>query len=283
MDSLWTHWHGHPDVLIGLGALQAAYLLGVGPIRERYQLAERADPRQIATFTTGVMVIFLALLSPLHILSDGYLFSAHMLQHVLLTLVAPPLLILGTPDWLLRRLMRPDIVFILMRRATHPVIAFVAFNAVFSIWHMPALYNVSMTNHGVHIGEHLLFIGAAVLLWWPLVSTMPELPRLTYPLQMIYLFMLSIAQIIVFAPITFARNPIYEWYVQAPEIWSMDAVTDQQIGAIIMKVGGGILFMILIIAAFFRWFNDDRNEQLATRSSASATPSTEPPRAQERP
>ena len=108
------------------------------------------------------MVIFLALLSPLHILSDGYLFSAHMLQHVLLTLVAPPLLILGTPDWLLRRLMRPDIIFILVRRATHPVVAFVAFNGVFSIWHMPALYNVSMTNHGVHIGEHLLFIGAAI-------------------------------------------------------------------------------------------------------------------------
>ena len=278
MDSLWTHWHGHPDVLIGLGALQGAYLLGVGPLRERYDLADRVEPRQIATFTAGVMVIFLSLLSPLHILSDDYLFSAHMLQHVLLTLVAPPLLILGTPDWLLRRLMRPDIVFILVRRATHPVFAFMSFTVVFSIWHMPALYNLSVTNHGIHIGEHLLFIAAAVLMWWPICSTMPELPRLTYPLQMGYLFLLSIAQIIVFAPITFARNPIYEWYVLAPEIWSLDAVTDQQIGAIIMKVGGGILFIVLIIAAFFRWYNDDKNEQLANRPSASATPSADSPR-----
>jgi putative membrane protein len=267
VDSLWTHWHGHPDVLIGLAALEVAYLLGVGPLRERYNLAEAADPRQVATFTTGVIVIFLALLSPLHVLSDSYLFSAHMLQHILVTLVAPPLLILGTPDWLLRRLMRPDVVFRVVRRATHPVVAFVTFNAVFSTWHMPALYNLSMTNHGLHIAEHVLFMGVAVLLWWPLVSIMPELPRLSYPLQMGYLFLLSIAQIIVFAPVTFARNPLYEWYVNAPEIWSISAVTDQQVGAIIMKIGGGVLFMTLMIVAFFRWFNDDKKEQDATHQT----------------
>jgi len=268
VDSLWTHWHGHPDVLVGLAALEVAYLIGVGPLRERYNLAEAADPRQVATFTTGVIVIFLALLSPLHVLSDSYLFSAHMLQHILVTLVAPPLLILGTPDWLLRRLMRPDVVFRVVRRVTHPVVAFVTFNAVFSTWHMPALYNLSMTNHGLHIAEHVLFMGVAVLLWWPIVSIMPELPRLSYPLQMGYLFMLSIAQIIVFAPVTFARNPLYEWYVNAPEIWSISAVTDQQVGAIIMKIGGGVLFMTLMIVAFFRWFNDDKKEQDATHPTS---------------
>ena len=261
--SLWTHWHGHPEVLVGLAIIQGAYLLAVGPVRERYNLADSSDPRQVATFTLGILVIFVALLSPLHVLSDQYLFSAHMLQHVLLTLVAPPLLIVGTPDWLLRPLMRPDPVFILARIATHPVIAFVLFNITFSLWHLPALYNLSVTNHLVHIGEHLMFMGTAMLMWWPIASNMPELPRLTYPLRMIYLFLLSIAQLMVFAPVTFSREPLYQWYVDAPEIWGMSPVVDQQIGAIIMKLGGGAIFITLIIVAFFRWFSREEEKTKA--------------------
>ena len=258
--SIWAHWHGHPEVLIGLGLLQAVYLLGVGPLRERFGLADSVDPRQVATFTLGVLVVFVSLLSPLHVLADQYLFSAHMLQHVLLTLVAPPLLVLGTPDWLIRPLLRPDPVFIAARIVTHPVAAFALFNIVFSLWHIPALYNVSVTNHPVHVGEHLLFIGTALLMWWPIASTMPELPRLTYPLQMIYLFMLSIAQIIVFGAVTFASAPLYEWYASAPRIWSLSPLADQQIGAAIMKVGGGAIFMTLLIVAFFRWYRSDQEE-----------------------
>ena len=261
--SLWTQWHGHPDVLIGMALLEGAYLLGVGPIRERYGLAEGVDSRQTATFTLGVLVILVSLVSPIHHLSNEYLFSAHMLQHVLLTLVAPPLLILGTPDWLIRPLLRPDPLFILARLTTHPVVAFVLFNVVFSVWHIPGLYNLSVTNHGVHIAEHLLFMATAMLLWWPIASHMPELPRLSYPLQMIYLFLFSVAQIVVFAPITFAREPLYQWYADAPRLFSISAVVDQQLGAILMKMGGGAILMTLIIVAFFRWY---KQEEEKTRS-----------------
>ena len=253
--TLWMQWHAHPDALIGLILFEGAYLLGVGPIRVRYRLADEVDPLKTATFTLGVIVMFVALVSPLHVLSDKYLFSAHMFQHVLLTLVAPPLLILGTPDWLIRRLLRPDWAFRAVRVVTNPVAAFAVFNLIFAMWHMPGLYNLSVTNHGIHVGEHLLFIGAAVIMWWPLTSTMPELPRISYPAQMVYLFVLSTAQIIVFAPITFAKQPLYEWYVDAPQIWSLSPVVDQQIGAILMKIGGGAIFMALLIVAFFNWFN----------------------------
>ena len=234
--SIWFHWHAHPDALIGLAIVQGLYLFGVGPLRQRYGLAESGEPRQVATFTVGSMVIFVALLSPLHVLSDSYLFSAHMVQHVLLTLVAPPLLILGTPDWLVRRILRPDPLFIAARIVTHPIVAIVLFNIIFSLWHMPSLYNVSVTNHLIHIVEHLVFIGAALIMWWPLVSTMPELPRLSYPLQMVYLFGMS------------------------PRLWSLTALSDQQIGAVIMKVGGGVLFMTLLIVAFYRWYKSAEEE-----------------------
>ena len=266
VESIWTHWHGHPNVLIGLAVLEGAYLMGVGPLRERYGLATKSNPRQAATFTAGVLVIFVALLSPIHVLSDGYLFSAHMVQHVLLTLVAPPLLVLGTPDWLIRPLLRPNRAFWLARWATHPVIAFVSFSLIFSIWHMPVLYHTSVTNHGVHIFEHLLFVASAVLLWWPITSNMPELPRLSYPMQMLYLFLLSVAQIIVFAPITFSREPLYQWYVNAPRIWDISPVVDQQLGAIIMKIGSGAIFMVLIIVAFFKWFSHEEERTAAQAS-----------------
>ena len=258
--SLWTHWHGHPDVLIGLAAFEAFYLLGVGPLRERYGLAASVEPIKVATFTAGVLVIFVALVSPLHELSDKYLFSAHMLQHILLTLVAPPLLIKGIPPWLLRPLLRPVLAYRAARMATHPILAFALFNIVFSLWHMPTLYNLSMTNHGVHVFEHLIMMATAVLMWWPITSSMPELPRLSYPLQMIYLFMLSIAQIIVFAPVTFSKEPLYEWYVNAPAIWSVPTLVDQQIGAIIMKMGGGAIFLVLIVVAFFKWYHREEEK-----------------------
>ena len=268
--SIWTHWHGHPDALIGLALFQGAYLLGVGPIRERYGLADSIDPRQIATFTLGVLVIFVSLLSPLHVLSDEYLFSAHMLQHVLLTLVAPPLLVLGTPGWLLRPLLRPSLTFRFARLLTHPVVAFAVFTAVFSVWHIPGLYNISVTNHAVHIAEHLLFMATAVMMWWPLTSMVPELPRLSYPLAMVYLFLLSIAQLIVFAPITFARSPLYQWYADAPRIWSISPVVDQQLGAIMMKMGGGALFMAIIIVLFFRWYNQEEQKTEAEKPDGGA-------------
>jgi putative membrane protein len=170
------------------------------------------------------------------------------------------LLILGTPDWLVRRILRPDPVFFAARIVIHPIVAIVLFNIIFSLFHMPSLYNLSVTNHLIHIAEHLVFIGAALIMWWPLVSTLPELPRLSYPLQMMYLFGMSVAQIVVFGPVTFSQEPLYQWYVDAPRRWSVTALSDQQIGAVIMKVGGGVLFMTLLMVAFYRWYRSAEEE-----------------------
>ena len=255
--SLWLEWEAHWDAMTGLTALLGVYLLGVGPIRDRFGLADYANPRQIATFVAGIVVIFFALASPLHVLSERFLFSMHMVQHVLLTLIAPPLLVLGTPDWLLRPLLRPNWSFRAARTLTHPVTAFAAFNVVFSIWHIPALYNSSLISETVHATEHIMMVGTAILMWWPLTSNLPELPRLNYPLQMGYLFILSVAQIIVFAIITFAEEPIYDFYVNAPRVWPVSPLLDQQLGGIIMKVGSGIYFLALLIIVFFKWFNQE--------------------------
>ena len=177
--SIWLQWYGHPEQLVLVALLEIGYLLGVGPLRERYGLAESVDPRQVATFTLGVLVIFVALASPLHVLSERYLFSAHMTQHVLLTLVAPPLLLAGLPDWLVRPLLSRRGPAAVTRVVTHPVVAFAAFNLIFSIWHIPALYDASVRSDWVHAAEHVTFTGSALLMWWPIVGPLPELHRLS--------------------------------------------------------------------------------------------------------
>lgn len=258
--SIWTQWGGHSEALILLVVIELAYLIGIGPVRERYSLADETEPRQVATFTTGVLVIFVAVMSPVHAIGETYLFSVHMTQHVLITLIAPPLLILGTPNWLIRPIIRPKLAFRVARFLTHPITAFTSFNLIFSFWHVPELYNASLTNHGVHFGEHVVMIGTALMMWWPLTSNTPELPRIPYPAQMAYLFGLSLAQLIVFGTLTFASEPIYDFYVNAPRISAISPLTDQQVGGIIMKLGGGALFIVLLIVTFYRWYGDEERK-----------------------
>lgn len=263
--NVWTHWHAHPDVIVGLTVLLALYLYAVVPVRVHDGIRESVQPRQVATFTVGVLVIFFALVSPLHELSNNYLFSAHMIQHVLLTLVAPPLLVSGIPGWALRPILKVRAILIMARVLTHPILAFAAFNLMFSFWHFPALYATSVNFHGIHITEHLLFMMTGVLVWWPLLSNSKELPRLSEPMQMIYLLLMSIAQILVFAPITFADKPIYQYYVEAPSMWGVSDMADQQMGGLIMKVGGGALFMGMLVVTFLRWYSREEADHARER------------------
>ena len=260
-DSIWLHWHPHLEVVLGLILVQCAYLYGIGPYRRRQTDSPEINPRQTIMFTLGTFVIFLSLTSPLHILSDHYLFSAHMLQHVLITLICPPLLIVGTPGWLASKLFQHRWSISVFRRIFHPLGAVVIFNIIFSMWHLPILYNLSVSYHWVHILEHSLFISASIVMWWPICSQVQSIPKLPYPIQMLYLFVMSLAQIIVFGIITFAREPIYQHYIDAPRIWNISPLVDQQLGGIIMKVGSGFLFLFLMIIAFFKWFDEDSNSE----------------------
>jgi len=251
----------HYEVLIGLSTIQLLYLVFVGPVRKQYSLADSVDPRQTLIFTSAILITLFSLISPLHVLSDTYLFSAHMLQHVLLTLVVPPMFILGTPEWIFRKVLLSRYLFRLSHIFTNPFVAFALFNLVFSLWHLPEIYNLSLSNRSVHISEHLMFIATATLMWWPITSPISELPRLSYPFQMLYLFLLSIFQIVVFAPITFSNFPIYKLYVDAPRVWSsISPLADQQIGGIVMKLSGSLIFITLIIVVFFRWFKNDSGQ-----------------------
>ena len=212
--------------------------------------------------------MFIALLSPLHELGDNYLFGAHMVQHLLLMLMAPPLLLLGTPPWLLRPLLRSPRVMKFARLLTLPVVAFILFNVVFVLWHVPALYDLALRERGIHILEHLMFIVAGVIMWWPILSPLPELPRSPYLIQMLYLFVQPTVPAILGALITFSGTVLYSWYAEAPRIWGISAHTDQQMGGLMMWVPGGFAFLLTLAVVFLIWDSHENSETRRERTES---------------
>jgi putative membrane protein len=247
-----TDFTVHPSTVIGLAGLGALYHWRAGR-RPAESVDASPTTAQRATFYSALALIFLSLNGWLHDLSDGYLFSAHMVQHLVLTLVAPPMLVLGTPGWMLRPALRWRVVGPLARWVTAPSRCFAIFNVVLIAWHLPPMYELAMRHHPVHIGQHLCFMTAAVLMWWPVLSPLPELPRLSYPGQMLYLFLLSIPMSLVAISIGYADHLLYPYYASAARIWGITPMQDQMIGALIMWIPGGLFFFAIISVVFFRW------------------------------
>ena len=206
--------------------------------------------------------MFLALVSPLDELGDSYLFSAHMVQHLILTMVGPPLLLIGTPEWFIRPIVRNKMLFAVARFLTYPAVAFVVFNADFFIWHAPALYNATLENQNIHILEHLTFIIFGLLNWWPIFSPSKDLPRLSIGGQTLYMFVSGMPIVLLGAGLTFA-SPLYAPYIAAPRVWGISAATDQQLGGLIMWIPGNIIFIIIMSALFLRWMQKKEKEQSA--------------------
>jgi putative membrane protein len=234
--------------LVGLGALYhwRAGHAPAGPGRS-------PSTGQRASFLAALVLIFLSLNGWIHDLSDYYLFSAHMVQHLVLTLVAPPLLIMGTPGWMLRPALRWRGVAPVARAITTAPRTFLIFNVVLIAWHLPPVYGLAMAHHPVHIAQHLCFMVGATLMWWPILSPLPELPRLSYPAQMLYLFLLTIPMSLVAVSIVYSGEVLYPAYAAAPRIWGITPLQDQMIGALVMWIPGGLFFFAIISAVFFKW------------------------------
>ena len=176
-----------------------------------------------------------------------------MVQHLLLTLIAAPLMVLGVTGEMLRPLIRPRTALAVARFVTRPAICFAIFNVIIAFWHLPFAYNAAMADHDVHIFQHLTLIAASVLMWWPLLSPLPELPRLPYPGQMLYCFLMVIPMSIIAIYIAMADTLLYPAYASAPRMWGISPMMDQHIGGLIMWIPGGLFFYGIMTVVFFRW------------------------------
>jgi putative membrane protein len=252
--SPWA-WHFHPDVWATVVLLAASYAWALKKVGPRYvEAGERpATGRQVLWFSLGLLALWVSGDWPLHDLAERQLYSAHMVQHLVLALMAPALLLAGTPSWLARALLSPRPVMAVMRRLTRPVPALLLFNAVLVTTHWPAVVDLSLTNHLFHLVTHAALTGAALVMWWPVLSPLPELPRLSYPAQMLYLFLQTIVPTVPASFLTFAGSPIYDIYETLPRAFSISVLDDQRLAGLIMKIGGGVLLWSVIAVLFFRW------------------------------
>lgn len=245
----WTSIHA--EVILGVGLVAALYAWGW------WAHGDRPRVGVVLRFGLGLLALLAALNGPLHDLSDWYLFSAHMVQHLILTLVVPPLLLTGTPTWMADALLRP----LLARRAsaavvrtlTRPLPAFAAYAVALIGWHLPAPYNAALEIHGWHVVEHLVLLATATLGWWPILSPSALAPSLPYAAQLLYLFVFGMPMTVVAAMVTAAETVLYPFYEAAPRITDLTALADQRLGGVIMWVPSGLIPLIAFTAVFFRW------------------------------
>ena len=252
-------WHVHPDVWLVFASIEAAYLIALR--RRRREAGEGgASRKKVVLFTTGVVVLLLGAGWPMHDLAEGYLYSMHMVQHMLFTLVAPPFIIAGMPQWMLRALLSPKPLFAAVRFLTRPVVALIVFNGVLLFTHWPAVVQASVRSEPLHLALHVLIVASAFVMWWPVMSPLPELPALPAPGQMLYLFFQSLAPTIPASFLTFGHSPLYPVYATFPRIWGIGVMTDQLLAGLIMKLVGGLILWGVIAVVFFRWFAQEDRE-----------------------
>lgn len=265
IQGFFAAWTFEPTVLIGLVVSAFLYVRGA-QYSIRHGLARRLRWWRAACFFGGLLVVFLALESPVDALSEQYLW-VHMVQHELLTLVAPPLLLLGEPMWpmwralplawrrgLLRWALKQgwprrvgDAVAHVFRM---PILIWVLFIGVFDLWHLPALYGATLVNNNVHILEHVLFIGTALLFWAQIIPSRPLQPRLNYFQRAAFLGLAALEGNVFGFFFLFATTPIYAHYAQIARTPGMiSAVSDVHFAGGVMD--GADTFIIVAVVMIF--------------------------------
>ncbi|HUP68799.1 MAG TPA: cytochrome c oxidase assembly protein [Acidimicrobiales bacterium] len=261
--SAWE-WHAHPDVwtlVIVLGGLYWFAVSRLGPSR-----AARGETvvtrRQVTYFGLGLAALWLHSDWPVHDIGEHYLFSVHMFQHIGLTLIAAPLLLMGLPGWLVRLLLRPRPLRYVFSRIARPLPAAVLFNTVIVLSHWPVVVNGSLEHHGVHFSVHVVLFTSALIMWFPVVNRLPELPTMTYPSRMLYVFLQSVIPTVPASFLTFGDGVLYRFYAEVPRPFPMSAIEDQQVAGALMKVYAGALLWGVIVAMFFRWYAKEERDKV---------------------
>jgi putative membrane protein len=245
-------WPLDPTVYAGLLGLY----LGHAWLARRVTDAGR---RHTVYFLAGLFTVWLSLETPIDTIADYYLDSVHMLQHVLLGFVAPPLLLLGLSPEMAGMVLRiPG-----LRAVTEPVLAQLIAGAVMVVWHLPALYDATLRNEELHILEHVMFIGAGVVLYWPIVqaTAMHARWQMSAGARLVYMLLATLPQDGVALVLIFSRVPFYEFYTHAPRlIEGFTALIDQTIAGAVLMVFGKVTLGIAAGVVFFRWFGGEHRE-----------------------
>ena len=263
----FPHWHPHFDVWFLIATSGLLYGLAVRRERARRPGEQVVSRRQLVCFGSGLAVMLLASDWPVHDVAEGYLYSVHMVQHLLLTLLVALLLLAGTPAWMARRVLgqgprgprsgRHGAVLKTVRSLSRPVTGLIQFNLVLVLSHWPVVVEATVRYHPLHFVAHAVLLASAVLMWMPVASPLPEIRRIKPPAQMLYLFLQTIVPTVPASFLTFNDRPLYSIYAEFPRLWGISALTDQQSAGLIMKIAGGLFLWGVIAVIFFRWYEHE--------------------------
>jgi putative membrane protein len=268
VDAAYPSWHPHVDTWLLVIALAAAYAVAIARLGPRHAAPGRppVTKLQAVCFSLGVAAIWVASDWPVHDIAEELNYSMHMVQHLVLSMVAAPLLLLGTPAWMLRSILRPPSqLFRAARFLSRFLPALIVFNVVLVLTHWPAIVDASLENHLLHFLVHALIFVSALIIWMPVLSPLPEIPRLSPPPRMIFLFLQSVVPTIPASFLTFGSSPLYHFYDGVPHLWGLSTLDDQRLAGLIMKIGAGLLLWMLIAVIFFRWAGEEDRRIAARR------------------
>lgn len=251
-------FHLHLDVIGLIVVLGAGWWWAESRIRPLVAGASAATTGQRRAWYWGLATMLIASGYPMHDLAEETLFSFHMLEHMLLGYVVPPLLLIGLPRWMADQTIAHPRILPVMRHLATPVVGFVAFNTGIVLIHWPEAIAFQNTTEWSHFLIHVAFFASALLLWLPVFSPTPALPRLSPPGRMLYLFVNTIIPIVPASLLTFSDIPLYPVYGNAPLSWGITPVEDQTIAGILMKIGGAFYLLGLIGRIWFTWIAEER-------------------------
>jgi putative membrane protein len=261
--SVPLHWHNEPLLLLSLLFMGWAYAVGVGPLRAR--LAPPGTPYPVGkavAFFAGLVLNYLAVGSPLDQFGEDYLFSVHMVQHLIIVYITPPLLLWGLPWWLVDAVLARPWIKALVRPLLHPAVCCLAFVLTFALWHLPEMYEAALRSRPIHIIEHLTIFLTAVQMWWLFLSPSRVLPACNYPVRMVCAFILMAAHMPILGLLAFSDDPLYRTYELAPRIiQNFDAMDDQRTGAAIMEMSAAIVSVALLGGSLWGWMKEDDHRQ----------------------
>ena len=270
-------WHFEPLAVGSILLAAALYLWAERQVARHHPQRPHATRRSVA-FAAGLLALAVALLSPIEAY-EGTLFSVHMVQHMIIELVAAPLLLLGAPATVALRAASPSVrrrlLVVLHSRVvavvTYPLLAWVLFAAVNWGWHFSTgAYDAALENEPIHYLQHASFLVAALLFWWPIIGLDPSRWRLPYPLRLFYLFLAMPQNSFLGVALMSATTVLYPHYATLQRTWGPTPLADQSVGGIIMWVFGDVVFLIAMGAVVAAWIRaeDRRTARLDARLDA---------------
>jgi len=263
LTSFLSAWSFEPSVVLGLGLVAVIYALGVRDLVRRGRFGRAVKPRHVALFALGLLAVLLALTSPLDTL-DERLFTIHMAQHMILLMVAPPLLLSGKPIPVLlvgaprglvrgatRTIRRTPWLHGLTRLLTMPLVAWLLYNVGLLVWHFPVFYGATLRSPGVHLFEHLYFLGSALLFWWVIIEPLPGPSRLHPGLRMIYVWVAAIPNALLGMAFATKDTVVYPFYGQQQPLWGISPIDDQHLAGLVMAIPGDAIEFVVGAVLFF--------------------------------